>query len=67
MSPVETRIKSGEAVQADGEWLAFLDDVFASVSLAGFVSNGMEPMNARRLVELLGMTRRINADLEELR
>ena len=65
MSPVETRINSGLAVRADGEWLEFLDDVFASVSLAGFVSNGMEPMNARRLVDLLGLARRINDELGE--
>lgn len=59
MTAIETRIFAGGHVPADAEWLTFLDEIFRDVTLAGFAERGMSAGDARRLVNLLAMARRV--------
>ena len=59
MTAIETRIFSGAHRPEDAEWLAFLDEIFQDVTLSGFAAHGMSSGDARRLVSLLAMARRV--------
>ena len=61
MTDIEMRLFSGRTDPADTEWLAFLDEIFRDVSLSGFAQHGMSTDDARRLVNLLALTRRLQA------
>jgi hypothetical protein len=62
VTAIEHRLFSGDHTSADTEWLAFLDEVFRDVTLSGFVEHGMSAEDARRLVNLLAMTRRVTQE-----
>lgn len=59
-TPLEQRILSGDPRPEDFQWLAFLEMVFADVSLAGFANHGMSPEMTRRFISLVSMSRRFN-------
>ena len=57
-TPLESRITAGDPHPVDFQWLAFLDMVFADVSLSGFANHGMSPDMARRFISLIALTQR---------
>lgn len=62
MTDIETRIFAGSHAPEDAQWLAFLDEIFRDVTLAGFAEHGMDASDARRLVNLLAMARRASQE-----
>ena len=61
MMEAERRVFSGDWLPADAEWLAWLDDLFVDVPLSGMIDQGMSMEKARRLVDLLALTKKATA------
>jgi hypothetical protein len=60
MNSIEERVFAGEHSPSDAQWIAFLSEIFADVSLAEFIGRGLSASDARRLLALLALNARIN-------
>jgi hypothetical protein len=64
MHPVEQRLFYGQATAVDAQWLSFIDTMLAPVSLADLTEHGLSYEDARRLVSVLAMATRVNAEVD---
>lgn len=65
MSDIEDRLFSGDATEADLQWLEWLAERFDGISIPEFAAVGMTMDETRRFLAVVAMARRVRFDLEQ--
>lgn len=65
MSNIEDRLFSGEATNADLEWLEWLAERFEGISIPDFAAVGMPLDETRKFLAVIALARRVRSDMSQ--